>query len=207
MFKKQLTVALLIWLSFVGGCFWLFYLTTSGGQENYHRLINSRGHEMDPEGGASRQTRLGVSKQILYNKGESRLEVRLNSESSSLVYSRGARELIENFKELTCIMQDELMGVSGEGEDSFCSSENGHQLVRQLKSDRASYSYNTGKLKAFDVEIAHYFLSSCKFPKSLHSEKPLFKGLAKSLEVSLFKEPTAHAEDFKAIIHDGGSLW
>lgn len=207
MFTKQLTVALLIWFSFIGGCFWLFYLTTSGGEENYQRLINSRGHEMDPEGGASRQTRLGVSKQILYNKGQSRLQVRLNSESSSLVYTRDARELIENFKEFTCLMQDELMRGSGEGEDFFSSSESGHQLLRQLKSHKASYSYNTGKLKASDVEIAHYFLSNCKFPESLHSEKPLVKGLAKSLEVSLFKEPTAHAEDFKAIIHDWGSFW
>lgn len=207
MFKKPLAVALLIWLSFIGGCGLLFYLTSSDGQESYHRLINSRGHEIDPEGGASQQTRLGVSKQVLYNKGESRLQVRLNSESSSLVYSRGARELIENFKDFTCVMQDELIGVTGEEKKSKCSSENAHQLVRQLKSDKASYSYNTGRLTASDVEIAHYFLASCQFPSSLDGEKPLFKGLAKSLELSLFKEPTAHAEDFKAIIHDWGSPW
>lgn len=200
MFKKRIISLIVVWFSFVGVCMWLLFSFSSKGKTDYLRLmIQSDQHKrerLQDNDRSTEQTREQVSKQILYKKGNDRLQTRLIGDESELVYSKKEKELVEYFKGVTCLMQDDLIHPSeGEG------SSNNKQMIRQLKSQEAIYTYSQGKLEAKTVAIAHYHLPGHLYPHSLENGSPLFQGTATHLEFSLLKEPNIHAHGFQATLY------
>jgi hypothetical protein len=202
MFKKHLISLVFIWGILVSGCFWLLYTLSSEAQISYQRLMNDSNDQAKKENRREKshltqQARHQVSKQILYKKGLYRMQSRLASDYSDLTYSRKEGELVENFKGLTCAMQEELI--------TALDHEGNQQLIREFKAKEAIYSYKSGQLEGQEVEVAHYLLPEHLWPESFDSIQPLLQGRAKTIQLSLFEEPHMKAEGFQAIFHEWGS--
>lgn len=215
MFKKHLISLVLVWLLLVLGCVGLLYTSSSDAKLEYQRLMNYsdqiKKEHLQENVRSTQQARQQVSKQILYKRGKDRLQTRLTSTASDLVYSKKEGELVEQFKDLTCIMQDQLIDVlnrapNSEGEEAV-STEIAQQMIRRFRAEEAVYFYKNGKLEAKEVEVAHYLLPGCLCPASLEGHQPLVQGKAHGLQLSLFKEPTMQAQGFQAIIHNWESDW
>lgn len=210
MFKRYLAGWIFVWLLLVLGCIGMLYNFSSESKIAYQQLMNEgdqagKGQE---ENGPAQQARHQVSKQILYQKGLQRMQVRLASDSSDLIYSKKEGKFVERFKSLTCTMQEKMIHASNVDESSQETStpaETTQQMVRQLKAGEALYSYKSGQLEAQEVEIAHFLLPGTQWPQSLDDAAPLFQGKAHTVELSLFKEPTLKAQGFQAIFHQWGN--
>jgi hypothetical protein len=210
MFKKHLISLVLVWLLLVLGCIGVLYTSSSDAKIAYQSLMSYsdqvKKERLKENARPTQQARQQVSKQILYKKGEDRLQTRLTSAESDLVYSKKEGELVEQFRGLTCIIQDELIDVP-KSEEKGVSAEIAQQMIRQFRAKEAVYSYKSGKLEAKEVEVAHYLLPGSLCPASLEGHQPLVQGKAHGLQLSLFKEPTVQAQGFQAIFHNWGSDW
>jgi hypothetical protein len=208
MFKKHLISLILVWLFLVVGCIGLLYNSSSDAKLAYQRLMSYsdqvKKERSQDAARPTQQSRQQVSKQILYKKGKDRLQTRLISAESDLIYLKKEGELIEQFKGLSCITQDELIDVP---DSEAVSEEIAQQMIRQFRAQEAVYSYKSGKLEAKEVDVAHYLLPGLNCPGSLEGYQPLVQGKAHSLQLSLFKEPTMQAQGFQAIFHNWGSDW
>lgn len=203
MFKKYLISLVLLWLLLIVGCIGLLYTSSPNAKLAYQHLMTYsdqiKKERVQENTRATRQARQQVSKQILYKKGEDRLQTYLTSIESDLVYSKKEGELVEQFKGLICIVQDELINVSNnETASPFITQ----QMIRQIQAQEAIYSYKSGQLEAKDVEIDHYLLPGHACPVSLLGYHPFVQGKAHSLKLSLFKEPIVQAQEFQAIFHN-----
>lgn len=202
MFKKHFIKFVLIWFLLVLGCVGFLYTFSSNADRDYQDLV-TYGDQVKKERlydhlRSTQQMRHQVSKQILYKKGAERLQTRLNSAESNLIYSKKDGEVVEHFKNLACIMQEELMDSIQNEEEAV------KQTIRQLNAQEAIYSYTKGVLEAKEVDISHYLLPGHLYPESLVDFHPMLQGKATELQLSLFQEQTMQAEGFQAIFHDWG---
>lgn len=206
MFKKHVIFFGLIWFLLVLGCIGLLYTSSSSAKLTYQRLMSysdqAKKESVQEYVSSNQQVRQQVSKQILYKKGKDRLQIRLTSAESDLVYSKNEGELVEQFKDLTCIMQDELIDTYNNNKPD---SDIAQHMVRQFRAQQAVYSYKSGQLEAKEVEIADYLLPEKRFPLSLEDDQPFIRGTAGTLQFSLFKEPSMQAQGFQAIFHNRSS--
>lgn len=208
MFKRYLVSWIFVWLLLVCGCVGLLYTSSSDSKIAYQRLMNEDHQDShastQEKGGALQQARNNVSKQILYQKGSQRTEVRLASDSSDLIYSKKDGKFVERFNSMICTMQEKAIPAPDSKESNSPTpmvSDSTQQVIRQLKAKEAFYSYKSGRLEANEVEIAHFLLPGTLWPQSLDQVTPLLQGKAKSVDLSLFKEPTLKAQGFQAIFH------
>jgi cbb3-type cytochrome oxidase subunit 3 len=202
MFKKQWISLLFFWLILLCGLFWYFYNPSSEAKMAYQNLMKESDQiKTECKQKAQRptqQTRYNVSKQILYQKDLQRLQSRLVSASSELIYSKGKGELVEHFKELTCVMQ-EKDAPEGEGDQAG-------QSIRRFHAKKAVYSYKSGQLDAEEVELAHYLMPGNIWPDVFES-RPFLQGRARTLQLSLLEEPTVKAQGFQAVFQGEGEEW
>ncbi len=210
MFKKYLTGLIVLWIFIVLGCFW-FLSISSDATQDYQALMGdnerARKKRRQEDSHTTQQIRYQVSKQILYKKDVHRLQSRLISESSKLIYSKQEREFVECFEGLTCAMQEKLIDAPNHKEDElfpFPIAEQPQQMIRQLKAKEAVYSYKSNQLEAKEVEIAHYLLPGHLWLNSFDSFHPLLQGRAHTIQLSLFEEAHVKAQGFQAIFHSWG---
>lgn len=201
MFKRYLIGLLSSWGVGICVCVWLLNLFSPQAYETYQHLMSLNAQNKKEKGEKERrfvkQTRDQVSKQIFYKKDAQRLQSRLMSESSVLIWDtkgEGA-ELVEHFNKLSCAMQDKLI------------DDHSQQTIRYVKAQEALYSYKTGQLEAKHVEIAHYLISETLWPVSFDSFQPFFQGQAQKLQLSLLKEPNLKAEGFQAVLNYEDTEW
>lgn len=216
MFKRQFISLAILWLILAFACFWVFRNPSSDHRMAYQRLMSlsdqAKTDQMKEEMRPTQQTRYQVSKQILYKKDKDRLQSRLFSEGSELIFDpKGDEaELVEHFQGLTCAMQEKLIDTSKNGSNNDSDSPESlqsKQYIRTLKASDAIYSYKTGQLEADVVEVKHYLISGISFPISLDPFHPILQGRAQKLQLSLFKEPNLKAQGFQAIFHEWGNEW
>lgn len=204
MFKRYLVISLFLWLILVCGCFGLLYSSSSRSKVVYQQLMKEsdqvKKERLEEEVRPVQQTRYHVSKQILYKRGPHRMQSRLASDSSHLIYSKKEGELIEQFKILNCTLQEKIFPIST-GEVSNPREENTQQVIRCFQAKEALYSYKTGQLEAKEAEVAHYLLPGNRWPYSFDQASPLLQGKAQIIHLSLFKEPALKAQGFQAIFH------
>ena len=211
MFKKNLLSAIFIWLCvvLVGGG--LLYTSSSDAHLVYQRLINdsnqAKKERLQEEAQLTQQRRQQVSKQILYYKEKERLQARLTSAESDLIYSKKGGELSEHFKGLSCVMQEELINPSKNQEAEAVTTSEPQQVVRQLVAQEGVYSYRNGILEAKGVEVANYTLPGHLYPDSLTHSRPFIHGRAEHLQLDLLKEPMMQAQEFQVILQDGEKYW
>lgn len=203
MFKKHFISFTLLWVMLVLGCAAFLYLFSSDADMDYQLLI-TYGDQIKKERlqdhlRSSQQMRHRVSKQILYQREEERLQTRLNSAESNLIYSKKDGEIVEHFKDLACMMQEKLIGSDNEEK-----GEAAQQTIRELNAREAIYSYKNGMLEAKEVDVSHYLLPGHLCPESLADFQPMIQGKAAELQLSLFQEPAMQAEGFQAVLYDWG---
>jgi hypothetical protein len=209
MFKKYWIGLTWLWLFLVLGCFGFFYIFSDATKE-YQRLMGEseriKKKHLQEEARTTQQTRYQVSKQILYKKDLHRLQSRLVSESSDLIYSKEKGELVERFKGLICAMQEKMIDASNHEGDEHSSTQP-QQMIRQLKAKEAVYYYQSGQLEAEEVEIAHYLLPGYLWLNSFDSFLPLLQGRAHTMQLSLFEGPYLKVQGFQAIFHSWREEW
>ena len=208
MYKKQLITFAFIWILIVSGSCALLYFSLNDSEKRYQELIRLTDHDKSASSvlneGVTGQKREFVSKQILYKKGEERLQAYLKSDLSDLIYSKNSGELVEYFKGLNCIMQDALIETHNGKENGLFPNNEVQQKVRQLKACDALYSYKTGKVEAKEAEIFHFFLPGNQCPHLLNPDGASFQGKATHLQFLLMKEPCLEGQGFEAVFHDWG---
>jgi hypothetical protein len=139
------------------------------------------------------QKRKSVSKQALYSRNGKRMQARLSSSESELIYCRREGELVENFKELECIFQE------------FCSSDRenvSNHVVRKIKANRGSYSYRKGKLFAEDASLAEYFPEENEWPSIDNLSSPQLEGRAAKICLSFMGEYSLNPEEFQTSLFE-----
>lgn len=201
MFRKSLFFLIFAWILIV--FFSIKKLISPSSQEiaAYRDLMDS--HDLAKKEfsqdnvGPLEQKRYQVNKQMLYTKGQDRLQSCLASDSSDLIYTKKGGELIEELKGLTCIVQEKV--ISSENEVESKAEE--HFLVRKFKAENAVYSYKTGQLEAEKVEFEHYLLSNHQNLQMMDHFSPMMKGKAHSILLSLLKEPQLKAQGFQGIFY------
>ena len=196
MFRRQLACIVLLWLLCVFACLWIWQSSSPQAELAYQRLMSmsdqSKEEHFKQNERPVQQTRHGVSKQIFYAKDGERLQSRLSSEKSEMVFDHrdGKGELREHFTDLTCVLQEKT-------EDA------GHwQHIRRLKARQAVYSYKCGQLAAQDVVVADYLIPGGQWPVSYDHFSPIIQGQAQKVHVSLFnREPAMKEPDFQGAFH------
>jgi hypothetical protein len=213
MFKKTLFSLLFLFLFLILGLTQLFYGSTAKGIEAYQHLLTFTDQEKREneikEFRQTKQKRSNVSKQILYTKDGQRLQSRLTSDHSELVLDQkeNRTELIESFENVIFTMQEKLftekdLDESERNREAFSSS---HQLVRHLVAQKATYFYKNGQLEAKDVELSRYQLPEHHWIELLSAGRPLFKGHAESIQLSILHSPSFRAHQLKATFNDWGN--
>ena len=205
MFKRHLRSFAFLWLILVLTSVWILHKPSSSAKEAYKQLMDfsdqAKKEQSEEEIQVTQQTRLQVSKQILYKQDQHRLQSRLISESSELLLSqKGNRtELVERFKDLSFMMQEKIF-YSLEREEM-----QPRQFLHHLKAQEAIYSYRTGQLDASQVEFIRYHLSGHLWPPSFEAATPLMGGNAQHLQLTLSEAPIFRAQGFQATFHDWGN--
>lgn len=199
MFKKYFLYLSLLWVSAVLLSVWIFYTPSSQAMATYQNLMHlndqarKEKHKKQPH--AHQQVRYHVSKQIFYKQDQQRLQSRLTSEQSELMLQQREEkvELVEHFKNVTCVMQEEFLPLK--------------QLVRCLKAREAIYGYQSGQFEAEDVELARYLVLGQQWPLAMESLKPFFQGKSQKVEFTFFQEPHFKAQGMQATFHSWEDGW
>lgn len=142
------------------------------------------------------QKREQVSKQVLYTQNHQRLQTRLRSAASELVFHQNGsvRDFQEHFDQLNCEMQEKIYERAGQKE----------QLVRSLRAEKGVYSYQTGKLEAGEVALSRLIVMGDQWPIVTEQTPLLFKGTAAKIQFSLFKELSFKAQGLQASFFNWG---
>lgn len=219
MFKGYVFSLTVLWLMLAVATAWVLFVPSPKDFADYQLLMEYSEASTRPSSTSSaadsgnitqvaQQTRKQVSKQILFKKDQQRLQSRLYSDSSELSYGNKelGGELVENFNNVDCILQEKLLD-SGNDKHASTELEMPIQFVRRIVADHAAYSYKTGLLEAYGVELAGYRFSGREWPIAISSTPPLFQGKARIIEVSLFQETSLKAQGFQGTLHAWGSGW
>lgn len=175
----------------MGLCFW-FLSPSKESERIYQNLMNVNNQSrLKGESKKTEQIRYQVSKQILYEKENERLQSHLFSEHSEITFDPGnpETELVEHFKGLKCAIQEKLISCD----------EKVQQSIRTFDASQAVYSYKTNLLKAKNVEMGNFLMPGSHLPSSFDSYPALIEGRAHSIELSFKEKPSLKAQGFHAI--------
>lgn len=157
------------------------------------------------------QHRIGVRKDIFYQEGESRLQMRVDSDKSDLVYDHQGdkTEIIEKLTNLRCYMQEELYYLLPDNREVVSTKDGRYKLrntnpdnespwvdvdqltmqpmqaVRYIEADTAAYRMTSDSLIAEQAEIFQYKLPGHSLDNWTLPEKPCMKGVANKIEVKV----------------------
>lgn len=199
MFKGKIYVCGIVCCLLMLLSFWALRPTTAT-QEAYELLMNSSQQTALKQPSTqhlAQQKRFNVSKHILLKKKDQRLHARLCSATAELVLDQkeGKTEMIEYFKDMRCLMQEDLL-ITGETPT---------QMIRSIEADEGVYFYKTEELVAERVNLSRYLGEGHQLPQTISFLKLLMHGRAKHLKFSLVKGAYSFkAEGLQAIIQEGG---
>ena len=208
MFKKHIISLTFVFFLFILGGVKFFMSSSKSGEKAYQRLVSLSDREKKKDSDESKtqtkQVRYHVSKQALYTKDGQRLQSRLLSDRSELIFDQTIKgyELIEYFDKVTCTMQEKLYD-NREQLDSFEEfSEPPSQLVRHLIAQKATYFYRGGQLFAENVDLSRYLIPDETWSYSLVNSKPIFKGHAQSVQFSFIQAPVFKAQGLQVTLNE-----
>lgn len=194
MFRKRIASLVLLWTLLVAGCIWFFHAPGLKDYHSYQKLMeysdrSTKRSDRESKPFTSQQQRYHVTKQVFFMKDNERLQWRLKSESSELRFGHqeNAVELVEYFKDVSCVCQEKLVFCSENDKiisDVQKPSYDPKQLMRSLNAKQAVYHYKTEQLVADDVQLARYMLPGHQWIDKLHSFSPLMTGKAKRVQLS-----------------------
>lgn len=216
MYKKQIVIGVFIWISILFIYIQLFYYSSPAALQAYQNLMqlketNKQKNSPNKEKRSIRQQREQISKQLLFMQDHQRVQLRLLSDHSELIFNQEGKEqeVKEYFKNLACLMQEKLVYVSDQGEEleqkeRHRMDSQPKQYIRHLQAEKGVYFYQTGKLKANQVQFTHYLLPGHSWPALSDNCPSLLKGEVKEMEWILYKNnnPSFKAHDFYMILQE-----
>lgn len=200
MFSVQTRCCLLCLTLLLGAFVWIFLNPSTRISEKYRQMMTdqrlSKEQVLTEQAPVIQQKRWNVSKQILYNQNQQRLQTRLKSKESELQLcrSKGKMSVEEHFQSLTCEMQEKIYKRGSQKE----------QLIRSLAADNGVYSYATGQLQAMDVLISRSLTTGNSW-RPENDKQLLFQGQAKKVQFSVLGEPSFKAQGLKASLFQWGA--
>ncbi len=193
MFLKHVIFAISAWCIGVGAITYYIYDSLPQGKIAYESLLrNHTRKDVKVQNCQYCNLRRGVSKQMLYTKDNNRLQWRLNSNNSNLIFSPNLScdKLVERFEQATFTVQEQLMGDS--------QSNSAKQLVLQGTADSAFYSYQTNQLEACNVHLARHIITGYNWPNIALMHTPYMLGSTRKMFFSLTNQPHFKAEQLQS---------
>ncbi|MCB1149692.1 MAG: hypothetical protein KDK48_05950 [Chlamydiia bacterium] len=160
---------------------------TESSRRGYEKIMTQAEVEKKAET-THKQERRGVRKDLWVSDHGVRLHTFLEAESSDLILEdlAGVPELVEIIPRFRLLMQEELFPDK--------------QLIREVNAADGRFYYLQEKITAKRAMIARYMLPGAALPELIAGEKPLFKGVADSAEVTFSGGIKFHAKQIKATV-------
>lgn len=174
---KEIVVTVVLAVLAIFG-FLHFMTASSADEEAYQQLMALSSNSATPQQTSytTQQQRIGVDKDLYFTKGTDRLHSHLTSDSSELHldYHHGRAEVVEHFKKMHCVMQEELIHGTPP-----------KQMIRSVDAENATYHYKTNRMIAQNVKISRAILPGHELVNDIGNASPLMNGVAKSVSFSL----------------------
>lgn len=199
-------------------------------EEEAYRLLMSRAENARKESKSTpynaKQERTGVLKQVFFMEGPNRQQLRLFATDAQLVFdhrSNEETEIVENMKNVKCLMQEELFYLLPDGREAVAQSDGRllikhedpkepeswltkdapglkpMQIVRYMEADRASYFYSNDKFVANQVNLSRHILPGHQMVLTIDKKsKPMMSGIAETVEFSMSGQLNFKATNMKA---------
>jgi len=170
--------------------FSLFIVSPEDVQE-YRKLMANTNSVENPVHHAyvAKQFREDVQKQIFYQKGNDRLEMRINSTSAKLVFDHqdDQTSIAEIMQNVRCYIQE-----------AFYLSPNNQPMQRllYLEAATARYDYKIEQIVAEHVKLLRYEMNGYAFDQLLDDSMPVMQGEANSAKFDL-TTGQMHFTDFR----------
>ena len=211
--------------------FFMVSMTSPSSQqvEDYRQLMsraeNSRKESKTTPYNA-KQERNGILKQVFFMEGPNRQQLRLFATDAQLVFdhrSNDQTEIVENMKNVKCLMQEELFYQLPDGREAVAQADGRllikhadpkeadswlskdapglkpMQIVRYMEADRASYFYSTDKFVANQVNLSRHILPGHQMVLTIDKKsKPMMNGIAETVEFSMSGQLNFKATNMKA---------
>lgn len=160
---------------------------TESSKRGYESIMTQAEEKQESER-THRQQRKGVRKDLWVSDQGKRLHTFLEAERSDLILEDlvGTPELVEIIPRFRLLMQEELLPEK--------------QLVREVNASDGRFYYLQEKITAKRAMIARYMLPGSALPELISGEKPLFKGVADSAEVTFTGGMKFRAKQIKATL-------
>ena len=196
---KKAFFYLLILFSFLAFSFFTYKVFLIGEKdiEEYHAILN-RKSDLTSCKSLKReplyQTRQNVQKDIyLTQSNNQRLHFRIFSKSSTicLIEKKYGIELLEDLKNLDCLVQDKIC---------FNSQNNKYnQQLRYFTAKKGSYIYPSHKFTTDTINLEFFDIPGKDLPENIDLYRSYLKGFAKGVSFTLTdKSPELTAEHFRA---------
>ncbi|GEM_PF-2299343 len=152
-------------------------IPTSASKERYHQMMEGR---VRPEGETPyfSQEREGVKKELVLS-GDERLKATLVAPRSTLLLEKEGEEsdIVEKLGKFNCLFQEEIRpSKTDPGEKE--------QVVRVVSAAGGDFFYHKELLTAGGVFVSKYLVPGEELPSRAMLKDPLFKGVAKSADLS-----------------------
>lgn len=183
----------------------------------------------------ARQEREGIQKDLFFQKGNDRLQIRLTAEQAQLVLDHQDMHtyVVEHMQHVKCYMQEEIYYILADGREAL-PQPNGQlllrsadekdpaswlsidtpglkpmEVIRYIEADEAQYHYKDDRFAARSVKITRYSIPGHQLKEMNDQAKPLMKGTADRVEFSLKakdKDLNFKAHHLKAAFFDTGKM-
>lgn len=213
LFSPRFTLVVLLLLGLLATIFWRLGLVTENDVQEYNQLMTDAESSQTSVHGTpytARQERKGIQKDMFFQSGGNRLQIRLTADNAQLVldHQDAHTYVVEHMQKVRCCMQEELYYLLPDGREAL-PQPNGKlllrsadekdpvswismdtpglrpmEIIRYIEADEAEYHYKDDRFIAHLVKIARYALPSHQLG-AVNDSKPLMKGTADKVEFSL----------------------
>jgi hypothetical protein len=232
----SLSCGLILFMVVLAAFVYVLFTVKDSDEQTYRKLVESA-NPVNSDARISpytaQQKRRGVQKDVLFNQGNDRLQMRLISSESIMVldHQDSGTEILEKMQDVKCFMQEEFFFVLPDGREALMQP-NGKLLVRQsdskdpsswiepnfpgikpmqhvryLEADNATYFYKSDRCLADKVKVSRYIAPGHDLLQSIDGLQPSMTGVAKKVEFSMAgKDLNFTAYQMKALFYEAGSL-
>lgn len=196
MFRTRIYFLIFVFLTLTVYTAWIFHKPTSKNYRDYNKLMSysnilpqSTSHPL-----LAKQYRHQISKQLLFQENNSRLQWRVHSPQSEVLLEQAGNslELVEKLQGTVCKMQEKINS----------EEQNSYQLVRCLEAEKAVYNYKHKQLSADQVRLQRYKIPHTDWVDSLSPYSPFMQGQAQSVQLTFSQEPLFKAKGFQAAFQE-----
>lgn len=197
----------------------------------YQKLVQNQDSTDAENSYTSRQQRKGLQKDVLFIEKGERLQMRLHSVMAELALDHhdGQTEIVEQMKDVTCYIQEELFYQLSDGREATKQADGrllikhadpqdqaswtasnapglkAMQVVRFVEADTAFYYYKNDKFIADNVNVSRYVAPGHTIEQASKKLQPIMSGVAAWVEFNLEgKEVNFKAYQLKAKFYSQG---